>query len=66
MGTASGFNLIKFFQLFCVQNEKIPFFTKKKRARTANQSLPLDSAGKNTSKYVLWKIFLEFIKVVYV
>ena len=29
-------------------------FTPENRARTAKLSVPIDSAGKNTSKYVLW------------
>ena len=60
MGVASGLNLLHFFNFLAFKTEKF-HFTPENRARTAKLSVPIDSAGKNTSKYVLWicgKIFL--------
>ena len=57
---ASGLNLLNFFNFFACKTEKV-HFTPKNRARIAKVSVPIDSAVKNTSKYVLWirgKIFL--------
>ena len=59
MDAASGLKLLNFFNFFAFKTEKV-HFTSKNRARIAKLSVPFDSAGKNTSKYVLWmcgKIF---------
>ena len=53
MGAASDFNLIIFLNFFAFKTEKF-HFSPKKRARTAKLRVPIDSVGKNTSKYVLW------------
>ena len=67
MGTSIGLNLLNFFAF---KTEKV-HFTPENRARIAKLSVPIDSAVKNTSKYVFWicgKIFWRscqtFFKVV--
>ena len=58
-GHFNRFKTAKFFQCFAFKTEKFNF-TPENRARTAKLSVPIDSAVKNTSKYVLWmcgKIF---------
>ena len=52
MGTSIGLNLLHFFNFFAFGTEKF-HFTPKNRAQTAKLSIPVDSAGKNTSRNVL-------------
>ena len=48
MSTSISFNLLKFFNFFAFKTEKF-HFTPENRARTAQLSVPIDSAGK---KYI--------------
>ena len=59
MGTSNSLNLLNLFNFFVFKTENF-HLTPENRAWTAKLRVPLDSAGKNTSNYVLWisgKIF---------
>ena len=76
MGTSIGLNLLNFFNFFAFKMEKFHFspenrtfnaiimlklLVRKSEADKSHLGVPIDSAGKNTPKYVLWicgKFFL--------